>query len=346
MNARLVISPIVALLLSLACAGQQVTPGDSKGAAARQTGSSGEEFKESLLHRIAIAETAVRQAESARAGNAELGSLYAQLALLYEDAAQFERSEVTLEHSVSLLRHTPGAGANLTMANDQQAALQVAMLATAVAQLGSLHVAMRKLRESEGEEQEALRLRVKLGDQVMVARSWNDLAALALAERKFPKARDFAQRALNEFTANDQAAAIDRLSARYALAMAFCNLKNYASAVPIIKDAIEEGKAKLVPGDFPIGFGTFLLGYAYWKAGDMPDAAENLRVGTIGMSEQLGWGHPSYLEALKQYAKFLRENRQADVASAVELRIRQAESVVDVHALQKPQGTFGVNGLR
>lgn len=74
-------------------------------------------------------------------------------------------------------------------------------LAMAISQLGSLHVAMGKLRVSEGEEQEALRLRLKIGDRLKIARSWNDLAVLSLAQHKYEKARDFAREALDEFIA-------------------------------------------------------------------------------------------------------------------------------------------------
>jgi hypothetical protein len=68
--------------------------------------------------------------------------------------------------------------------------------------------------------------------------------------------------------------------------------------------------------------------------------------GTDKMSLQLGWGHPSYLKALRCYAQFLHENRQSEAANVVELRIRQAEAVVDVHSIQTAQGMFGVDGLR
>lgn len=331
MNVRLVMSPILVLSLSYYAAGQQVSRGDSESVAAVQGTTASPGLKEGLLHWIAIEEAGVRQAESAHATNAELGLLYAQLGLAFEGAAQYERSEAALEHSVSLLRHAADAGPNL---------------ATVISHLGSLHVAMGKFRASQNEEQEALRLRLSQGDQLQIARSWNDLAALSLAQHKFAKARDYAQQALGEFTADGRAIAVDKLSVRYALAMALCYLKDCASAIPQLKDAIDEAKAMLHPGDFSIGFGNFLLGYAYWKSGNMQDAGPQFREGTAAISEQLGWGHPAYLAALRLYVKFLKENKQKDAASAVELRIRQAESVVDVHTIQSAKGMFGANGLR
>jgi tetratricopeptide (TPR) repeat protein len=331
MNVRLVVSPILILLLSNYAPGQQMSQGSGEiSPTVRASASAQVAFKQDLMHRIVIAEASVRQAESAHATGVELGRLYGQLGLLYEDAAQWERSEATLEHAVSLLRHTAESSRDL---------------ATALSQLGSLHVAMRQLRASEGEELEALKLREKLGDRLTIARSWNDLAALSLAQHKYEKARDFAQMALAEFIANGQTSVLDRISARYALSMAFCYLKDCQSAIPVLKDAVDDAKAKLRADDFPIGFGEFLLGYACWKSGDMSDARQYMEEGTAGMSEQLGWGHPAYLGVLGKYAQFLREDRQVEAANAVEQRIRQAEAVVDVHSIQTRQGAFGFEGL-
>jgi tetratricopeptide (TPR) repeat protein len=330
MKVRSAFSPILALSLSCFAAAQQ-TRGDGNNLPAMHAiTNAGMESKEDLMHRIVIEENALRKAESVHTSSVELGVRYAQLALSYEDSAEFDKAEAALKHSVSLLRNAPDAGPNL---------------ATAIGQLGSLHVAMRKFRASEQEEQEALRLRLNSGDRLKIARSWSDLAALSLAERKFDKARDFAEMALHEFKANDQSAVIDSLSAQFALAMAYCYLKEYSSAIPVLKEAVAEAKEKLNPDDFPIGFGSFLLGYAYWKSGDMQDAGPQFREGTAQMSKRLGWGHPAYLSALTQYATFLKQNNQKEVAAGVELQIRQAQAVVDVHSLQSTQG-IGINGLR
>jgi hypothetical protein len=68
--------------------------------------------------------------------------------------------------------------------------------------------------------------------------------------------------------------------------------------------------------------------------------------GTSMMKEQLGWGHPAYLSALGQYARFLRENRLVEDAETVERQIRRAEAVVDVHSVQTRDGADSLAGLR
>ncbi|HEY1994251.1 MAG TPA: tetratricopeptide repeat protein [Edaphobacter sp.] len=288
-------------------------------------------YKQNLMRRIALEEEGVRKAESAHATNVELGKAYARLSLLYSDAAQLGRAEAGLEHAVSLLRHASEPDADL---------------ATAMGQLASVHLLMGKVRESEREDQEALRLRQELGDPLQIARSRGDLAILYLNKQKYEKARDLARQAEAEFVTNGRARAIDRITTRFTLSEALCYLKDCPSAIPLLKAALDEAKATMRPDDFPLGLSTFLLGYAYWKSGDMRSAAEYLERGSAQMNAQLGWGHPAYLKALGCYAQFLHENNQGEAASVVERRIRQAKAVVDVRSMQTAQGMFGIDGLR
>jgi tetratricopeptide (TPR) repeat protein len=331
MNVRLIASPIFALLLSPIAYGQQEPPGgDEMAGRVRVEVNAGSGLKQELARKIALEEASIRQAEAAHAANVELARRYRRLSLSYENATQMARSEAAAEHAVSLLRHTPES-------NEE--------LAAALGELGALHVSMGKLRESEKEEQEGLRLREQLGDHLQLARSWNDLAGLFLAQRKYEKARDFARKAVAEFVQNEKANVYDRTVARSSLSLAICYLKDCPSAIPLLKDAIAEAKAKLRPSDFPIGFGDFLLGYAYWKSGNMSDAGPHMQDGTAAISRQLGPAHPAHLNALKQYEQFLREDRQVEAANLVRNRIRQAEAVVDVHSIQTAQGMFDANGL-
>jgi tetratricopeptide (TPR) repeat protein len=332
MNVRLVASPILILLLSQSAPGQQVPRDvDQAGPPERAAANSADATKQNLMHRIALAEATVRQAEAAHESNVALSKAYEQLGLWYQTAGQWGRSEAALDHAVSLLRHTSDPSADL---------------AAAISQLGCLHLTMGKSRESEKEEQEALRLRQAIGDPLLIARSQAALAIFYLAKQKFEKARDLARQAEAEFVRNGRADVLDRVTARSALAEALCKLKDYASAIPLLKAVIEEAKAALRPDDFPVGVSNFLLGYAYWKSGNMSGAEEFMKRGTEQMSVQLGWGHPAYLRALTFYAEFLRQNKQVEAATVVERRIRQAEAVVDVHSIQTAQGLFGVSGSR
>jgi tetratricopeptide (TPR) repeat protein len=328
MNARLVLK-IVLLLSSYALGQETLQNGGEIGQSAQVTANTGVVFKQKLMERIALDEAAVRRSEAAHVGKAELSKAYEQLGLLYEDLAAWERSEAALEHAISLLGPEPNED-----------------LAVALSDLGNLHIMMGKMRESEKEELEALRVRLDLGDRLQIARSWNDLAVLNLKKQKFEKAIDFARRAEAEFVANEKASALDRVSVRLALAEALCSLKDCASTIPMLKATLQEVMATLQGQELLVGFSNFLLGYAYWKSGEMSLAGEYLERGTTLMSVRLGWGHPAYLKALAHYAQFLRENRRIEAAKVVERQIRQAQAVVDVHSLQTSQGMFSSSGLR
>jgi tetratricopeptide (TPR) repeat protein len=284
-----------------------------------------------VLRRIAAYQTAFRAPEAAYASVATVAKAYARLASLYKDAAMPYQAEAALEHAISLLRgHEELSG----------------QLAESIDSLGLLHAATGKSRRAEREELEALRLRENLGDSLGIARSWNALSGLYFKERKYAISRDLARKALDEFSRNKEADVADRISSRFNLSIALCYTKECPSAIPLLKDTVTIAKLAFKPTDFPVGEAEFLLGFSYWKSGDIAGASESMEQGVAIMKEQLGWGHPAYLNALGHYAQFLRENRRVEDAEFVERQIRQAESVVDVHSIQARKDVDSLSSLR
>jgi tetratricopeptide (TPR) repeat protein len=317
MNRRLFLCLMLALLLAPCAVGQQTETKIPTRA--------------EILRQIAMYEAAVKEAESAHVSDASAEKLYARLASLYEDAARYDQSEAALEHAISLLRRDPGSPA---------------LLAVDINNLGLLHAEMGKLREAEGEELEALKLREGVGDSLEIARSWNSLAGIYFRHRKYATARDYFRRAMDEFSVNQRAGVVDKVSSRFGMALVLCAMKDCPAAIPLLKDGIDIARTDLRPNDYPIGTGEYLLGLAYWRSGDLFDAATYMEQGTATMKEQLGWGHPVYLNALKQYALFLRKTQRSNDAKAVERQIRMAETVVDVHSIPTRKGMDSLAGLR
>jgi tetratricopeptide (TPR) repeat protein len=330
---------VVLLLLFASCAyGQQVA---GEGAGERPSGGAvvamtqgvvtGLPSKEEIERRISLFENAVRNGESNHASDQALARGYMQIGLWYEDLAVWNRAEADLEHAVFLFR---------------RASTPHEELATAISNLGSMHVACGKLRDGEKEEMEALRLRQEAKDPLQIARSESDLATLYLAQHKVEKAKDFAERSLHEVIANEKSDISDRTYARYTYSLALCATNSCPLAIPVLTDAVSDAKATMQPSDFPIGYGEFFLGFAYWKSGDATRAAQHMAEGTAQMKEQLGWGHPTYLNALGKYVQFLRENRRGDEAKVLQREIRSAEAVVDVRTLQAQTSALSFAGLR
>jgi tetratricopeptide (TPR) repeat protein len=283
------------------------------------------------LQKINRLETAAREGESAHVSDVALANVYSELASLYESAARYDQSEEALKRAISLLHHCPESRSQLADDLDN---------------LGLLHVEMDKMREAHEEELEALQIRQSLGDSLGTARSWNSLSGFYFMERKYAASRDFARRAMDEFSVNERASLFERVSSRFNLALALCAMKDCPSAIPPLKVGIDIAKAGFKPNDFPIGLGDFFLGYAYWKSGSPSEAGPYMEEGIAMMKRQLSPGHPIYLNALRQYALFLHKSKRAEDANAVEREIRLAENVVDVHSLPMQRGGSGLTGLR
>ena len=179
-----------------------------------------------------------------------------------------------------------------------------------------------------------------------IAESWKDLAQIYLQQRQYKKAEEFAQKAMDVFGHDSRIDPVDRIGVEFTIARALCANRECGRAIPILNDTIELAKATFGDDAVPVGYGYYLLGYSYWKAGDPAAAAEWMHRGTTQMKGVLGWGHPIYLDSLKQYATFLRERGQMVAALAVDHEVHQAETVVDVRTLTASPGVLGFAGAR
>jgi hypothetical protein len=58
------------------------------------------------------------------------------------------------------------------------------------------------------------------------------------------------------------------------------------------------------------------------------------------MKIDLGWGHVLYVNAISQYAKFLRQRGQVEEAASAERELRQMLSVVDARTMTASSSAF------
>jgi tetratricopeptide (TPR) repeat protein len=330
---RYLVAVLVVGLLAEFAAGQQVGQGEGGSAQPKSGAPSGKkvEFPDrpELLRRIALYEAAARKAEAAPPADGSLVRIYRELGLMYENLAMYPRSEQATRRALWLLRE--GSPSDL---------------AEATSDLARLHMAMGELRQSEREELESLRLRERVGEPVAIARSWNQLATVYIKRHQNRKAVEFAQKAMAVLGDGPRVDPVDRIGVRFTLARALCESRECGRAIPLLKEAIELSKDTFGTDGLPVGFCNYLLGYAYWRNGDMDEASVWMERGTARMKVELGWGHPGYLDALTQYAEFLRERGRKEAAVAVEREVKQAQAVVDVRALATRPGALGMAGSR
>jgi tetratricopeptide (TPR) repeat protein len=279
--------------------------------------------KAELLRRIALYENAERSAERTRPGLDSVVKIYSNLAGLYEDAGMYAQSEDQMHREIAMLRNGP---------QDE--------LAEAVGHLAVLHIAMGDMRAAEKDDLEALQIRESVGDPVGTALAWSDLADVYIKQKQFKKALDYARRAMTVLADDPTVDVGDRVGVRQTLAYALCGLKQCGQAIPMLKDAVELEKSSYGENSLLTGTGWFLLGYAYWQNGNMADAADWMRRGTARMRADLGWGHVLYVNAVSQYAKFLRQRGQVEEAVSEERELRQMRSVVDARTLTASSSAF------
>ncbi len=237
------------------------------------------------------------------------GRIWSHLGSLYEDAGMYAQAEMAYLHAIRLLEAAPVSGADLARAIDD---------------LGTLYMVRGDTRQAERAEQRALQIREAQGLTGDLPRSWYHLATLSLREHRAERARKYAGQAADQLHADVHATPDDQINAQFVLAMSLCRLRRYTKAIAIMQGAMAVVHRAYGPEDFPSGFGSFLLGYAYWKSGDAARAGNLLRDGSELVEKQLGWTHPVSVSIMTQYQRFLRSTHQRDAARCVGERLKQA----------------------
>jgi len=300
-----------------------VDNGTAKGGAESSTPTGWE--RPELLRQIAIYEEAARKGEAAHASDGYMAKVYVGLASMYADLAMYPRAEEAMQRGIGLLR--------------RDAAAKPGELASAIDDQAMLHVTMGDLDKGEKEGQEALRIRLKEGDRAAIGASYRQLAALYLTRREFKKAVEFGQRAMDAIGDDPKVSADDWVAVRYTVARALDESGSYGRAIPLLQQGIEQAKVLFGATSLPVGMGYYQLGVTYWRDGQTVEAARWLERGIALMKAELSWGHPTYINALREYAKFLRQHGTEEAALAVEREVHQAEAKVDVSTMAKMPGS-------
>jgi tetratricopeptide (TPR) repeat protein len=267
------------------------------------------------LRLIALYETTLSQGDTSRFSQADWLKIYRQLGILYEALGMYNKSEDAIEHAIRLLRDGPPKD-----------------LADEISFLSFVHVDAGEMHDAEKEQLEAQRIRESTGDPIGIALGWSDLADVYLKERKFKQALELSQNAIKVIGDSPAVLGSDRILVRQTLATAMCERHECNRGIVLLKDAIDLSKTTYGPDSLATGLAEYLLGTAYWHNGDLVDAADCLRRGIERMKQDLGWGHPSYIEAMASYARFLRQRGQLQAAADAESEVVKARSVVDVRA--------------
>ncbi len=257
----------------------------------------------------------IRMQESVVEKSSGDGIAWLKLAVLYQDAARYQDSERAYRKAIAMLKSKDPSS-----------------LATALDHMGTMYVESGKFAKAEPLERKALAIRQDTNDSEGIGTSYTHLASLSYGRHDLAAAEADAEMAVSilipahtDHPAEIKATPEEQMSALINLSLIRCGLGACSGTIPDLDRALRLAHAHYAINSVPVGLIDFLLGYAHWKSGNYLTATELMQCGTTEMETQLGWGHPTYVAALRQYRTLLAQGGHAAEANQVEIRIASLE---------------------
>jgi tetratricopeptide (TPR) repeat protein len=272
--------------------------------------------KEDLQKAIAIYESASTRAKVPEMAPLQAGQIWSRLGRLYQGAGMYGQSERAYERALRLLTIVPVSNSDLATVTDS---------------LGTLYMETGHVKEAEDAESKALKIREDSNLESDLPGSWYHLATLYLREHRPAAAKEFAERAANAFLADKNSVPEDKIGSLLVLGSSLCQTRKYSEAITKLESASRMATETYAPDTFPVGFSAFLLGYTYWKNGNLSLAEGLMQRGTEIMGKELGWEHPAYLIVMVRYAQFLRDDHRQDEARLIEEQVKRIRAQLNAN---------------
>lgn len=257
-----------------------------------------------------------------RASEASNAAAWWKLAMLYQDEARFHEAENAYSKAIQLMRSgDPASLANITDC------------------MGTMYVQMGRFDQGEQLERKALAIRQEQKDSLGVGLSWMHLAMLSLGKHDNANGEMYAELAVERLVPHigeSTATGEQKMTALTYLALARCNTNECKDAMAPLKQAMTVAEASYSEKSFPVAYIRFLQGYVDWKRGDNRNAAKLMESGSAGMEAQLGWTHPTFVTAMRQYEGFLVATRRNAEASEVHQKLARYAGLQTVATTGNP----------
>ena len=326
---RLLSGFLTLALTGTIASGQQNTASGATQSSSSSQSTAADRQSSELLDAIAAEEAAARSNKASHANSVHSAEIYVALGNHYANAGMNLKAEDAMRRATALLKNGPPE-----------------KLAKEFGQLAVLHMEMGKARDAERDEIQALRSREAAGDPVGIALTWSEMSRMDNKERKSKEAIDYGQRAFNVLANRPDVSVDDRIAVRQSLGYALTAIRNCEQGIPMLKDALELSIASFSTDDPKQGLAEYELGFGYWQCGDRIHAAEWFERGTTNMQASSGWNRTLYLDAMAQYARFLRADGELQEADSAEAVVNQAKAVVDARTLGGTTEGFRSAGSR
>jgi tetratricopeptide (TPR) repeat protein len=266
----------------------------------------------SLEQRVAQDQDTIRAGEHEHMDPLKLGRLWAHLAVDYEDAAEFSKSENAYNRALKLFQATPEGAKDY---------------AIALGNLGSLYLASGDFDAAERCRRQSMALREAAGDRLEIARGESHIAEVSLAKHHFKDAARESSMAYREMVEVKDSDASDLVSTLVTMTFASCMNKQCGEAVAHGREAVSLARESFPANSLPMGEAQMALGYAEWKTGLKDDADRDMREGIAALRAWMTPGHPYFLGAMRQYRLYLDQThrkREAQQIAAEEKRFETA----------------------
>jgi tetratricopeptide (TPR) repeat protein len=277
-----------------------------------------------------------REAAVASAAGRTDGTAWLRLAVLYQDSARYDEAERAFRHATSLLKKKDRA-----------------LYAEGLDHMGTMYVEQGKFGKAEPLEWKALAIREDTNDRTAIGTSYTHLAMLAYGRHDLTAADADAGMAVSLLVperradgTGTEATPEEKMSALIDLALIECARRDCAGAIPELNRALRIAHANYQSNSVPVGFLDFLLANASWRNGDLRDAPALMKRGIAEMQQQLGWGHPTYIAALKQYRSLLTQIGSKVEVYEVDRRIALLEPSPKSGGRPDESPLPGINALR
>lgn len=262
---------------------------------------------------------ALHQGEKSGMAPLQMGRLWAQLASDYQDGQAFSKAEDAYNHALRLLQASSTERVDYAVVLDN---------------LGSLYDMMGNYGASERCRKHALELRVKLGDQLEIARGRAHLAGVYLGMHKYKDARREALEAYNAMVALHNQDTGNIVNALFTLSYAACRRDGCSESLEYARKAWTLASGAFPADSLPIGLAHMALGYAEWKAEMKDGPDEEMRKGIEIVKARPREGASYLLSSLEQYRTYLASVHREPDANVIAQQETQ---------LQGPQPTACAN---
>ncbi len=266
--------------------------------------------------RIAQDTELIHIAEQEHRPEVEQGELWAQLALQYHHAAEFQKAEDAYYRSLHLLSNVPSARAEY---------------AAILENLAALYLIYDRIDDAERVRKQALAIRKKLGDLPDIGLSSVRLAHVAMMRRHYKDAERLALRGINEMESSSNPPKAGMLSGLTTVTYARCLRGHCAEGLMSAEEAVAFANRNFQPDSSAVGFALETVGFAEWKSGAVQDAEKAMLRSIQILRTTLAPADPRLAGVLLQYQDLLiATNRSAQAQEIHE----EAERII--HQSVKP----------